>query len=234
MKSEMEKRLTILRSPPAADSDWLVSKSWADQYIPDIEKVVQKALPKLIVSRIEASSKNDDQLKAIDYIIHIQNDQGKFGCRIRNEEAWERYRDFTFRALRYSGVETELSKIEKGELRWYLYAWGNGISFLGWAILDLDRCRHKLRPLGTWQRNKDYSSAFICIRPEKLSDAIIDCSFSISANFPGACAKCGAACHVINDPEFPGWTRRTCGHGYIKIDDPWLMSHPECYLIQNP
>jgi len=119
-------------------TDWQRDKRWADQHLPEIERVIRSVAADII--SIDVASDLADQSFATDYIVKVA--AGDVACRIRRWQHWLRFHDFTLRCWRPSGVETEFAKIRKGYGRWYLYAWAKpDLAFGAWVVVDLDKLR---------------------------------------------------------------------------------------------
>ena len=92
---------------------WEERKGWADEFLPDIKRVVKMVAGDII--SVEIATDAADQTQATDYVVTVQS--GEIGCRIRNWDYWQRYGDLTFRCRLASGAKTEVAKIMAGHCR---------------------------------------------------------------------------------------------------------------------
>ena len=114
--------------------DWEKDKAWADQYLPEIERLVRQVAGHIVEIRLGTDA--EDMTQATDYVVEVSS--GAIACRIRRDTA---YRDLTIRASRPTGARTELEKIREGWGRWYLYMWVSGSDVEEWMFVDLDKLR---------------------------------------------------------------------------------------------
>lgn len=117
--------------------DWLDDREWADAFWPEIERVIRGVAGD--IADVRLASVDEDRKSATDYIVTVSS--GDIACRIRRKGKWKGFGDFTVRAWRKSGHETELAKLQRGFGRWYLYAWAENEHFGAWIFLDLDVLR---------------------------------------------------------------------------------------------
>jgi hypothetical protein len=116
-------------------------RRWADQYIPEIKRIVGPHL--LIESPFEVDTK-----QAADLITLRVKDM-TIACRVRGREYLGRYGwQFTLRLKRDSGAPTELEKIRDGWGHWMFYAFATSnddykAGFARWFLIDL----------GVWRLN---------------------------------------------------------------------------------
>lgn len=117
-----------------------VERDWerANAYFPAIEKILRSIAGHFLI--IEVADMDADMKRATDYMLRV--DGGDMAVRVRTPSYKDRYRDWTIRASRASGAETELSKLRDGHGRWYFYGWGKSSTELAdWVLIDLDAVR---------------------------------------------------------------------------------------------
>jgi hypothetical protein len=141
------------------------SKADADRYVPDIKRVLADVF--IVAAPIERDMRENTDLVVLTVAPHT------VACRVRTADKFlAKYPyDVTFRALRPSGAETELAKVEAGWGDYMFYGFGRGTEVVRWVLLDLDELRRQmiLEPdwYRTWSRlrqpNHDGSSAFCCL-----------------------------------------------------------------------
>jgi hypothetical protein len=138
---------------------------YADQYIPEIQRLVRLALIKR--ASIEPAPFHLDVKEATDLIV-MRTGELRIAARIRRPEYLARYRlQFTIRSARLLGNETELSKIEKGFADWMFYGFGGEGKLVQWVILDLDVFRREWMGEGRekikyrWVSNNDREKTFL-------------------------------------------------------------------------
>jgi hypothetical protein len=114
-------------------------KSWSDLWIRDIKRIVGPYL--LSVSPIEV-----DRHLAADFVL-LSASPLTIGARIRRPGYVERYPfDFTLRAWRDSGAETEEEKVLKGlcDLMFYGHASPELDRIVRWWLLDMNVFRDEI------------------------------------------------------------------------------------------
>ena len=141
-----------------------VRRDWtrADAYFPAIERILKSIAGHFLA--IEAADPDADVRRATDYVLKIEGSD--MAVRVRGPGYGARYRDWTIRAGRASGAETELSKLRRGCGRWYLYGWGDGrADLIDWVLIDLDAVRASGILDMDWRaiRNRDGVTEFIAI-----------------------------------------------------------------------
>lgn len=152
---------------------YLVDRKWADRFIPQIRGILQKV--GWIVLNIEVSSQEDDNKRAVDILLKV--DTGHIACRIRGAE-YASYHDLTIRARRKNGVMTELEKLRKRTVRWYLYCYTDEAdqNIAEWYLIDI----FKMLDLGLLdstnptlgeKENKDGVTSFVHIPLEELTNS---------------------------------------------------------------
>jgi hypothetical protein len=148
--------------------NWIEDKSWADRFLPTITEVLRLYFGDK--AEIKIAPELEDCTEATDYI--VTTGKVTIACRIRMPDC--RYRDFTIRSWRQSGVQTELEKLRKGFADYYLYAWSrNNLTFDGGFILvDMNKVRSRRILDGTYpfKKNPDGISGFISIPLKFLLD----------------------------------------------------------------
>lgn len=114
---------------------WQSDKTWADAYMPAVRAIVG---PRLLVD----APLERDQKEATDLIVLRARDM-TIGVRMRRPGYAGRYPgQFTIRAHRDSGAETELKKIVNGWGDWLFYGHaGDNAQIPEWLLVDLHALR---------------------------------------------------------------------------------------------
>jgi hypothetical protein len=110
-----------------------LDRRWSDKYLRAIRLAVG---PHLLT---ESSFATDTQ-RATD-MVALTVEPRHIACRVRRHEYLNRYsHEFTVRAARDSGAETELSKVLDGHADWMFYGFAtpDDIGIALWYLLDLD------------------------------------------------------------------------------------------------
>jgi hypothetical protein len=119
-------------------------RSWSDQYHKQVRAVIG-------FFNTEVADKYTDCQLATDYRVNGRD----VACRLRRSQYASKYPDqFTLRAARDSGQETELSKVLKGKSDWMLYGFVQNGKLADWKIIDLAVFRQTL--------NSDYGVLVDC------------------------------------------------------------------------
>jgi len=151
---------------------WEVDKKWADTYFPEVKQIIRRVSHKII--SIEVAPPAKDMKFATDYLIKVET--GTIACRLRRYYYFERFGDLTFRSMRISGIETELSKLKKNYVRYYLYGWVKSNKITTWIFFDIKEAN--LRGLfdRDWNENinHDGQTAFISIPVKEFFCCAID------------------------------------------------------------
>jgi hypothetical protein len=116
-----------------------LDREWSDKYLHAIRLAVG---PHLLT---ESSFATDTQ-RATD-MVALTVQPRHIACRVRRHEYVTRYpAEFTVRAARDSGTETELSKIMDGHADWMFYGFASpeSVGICLWYLLDLDVFRETL------------------------------------------------------------------------------------------
>lgn len=120
-------------------------REWSDRFIPQIKSIVGPLL-------LSESPLEIDQKQAADLIVMRGRDM-TIGCRVRRFGYAKKYgSQFTIRAARESGAETELSKITNGWGDWLFYGHSDepGETIESWMVVDLAAWRaHLIRDKGS-------------------------------------------------------------------------------------
>lgn len=149
---------------------WQRDKAWSDNFLPEIKSILGRHL-------IGEAPEVEDQQRNTDLIV-LRMEAVRIGCRVRSFDYWLRYPDeFTVRAGRPSGVDTELAKIVSGWGDYFFYGFADrqSQSLHAWTLgsLHVFRLWHSrqlargLRPWAT-QNNVDGSSSFCAFRVNLL------------------------------------------------------------------
>jgi hypothetical protein len=143
---------------------WESDKSWSDQFLPELKRILGEHL-------IGEPPVVEDQKRNTDLIV-LHMDAVRIAARVRNFYALERWpNEFTIRAGRPSGAKTELAKIIEGWGDYLIYAFvaQDNSRLAAWHLLDLSGFRlwhsrymatHKGSQPGKPQKNTDGSSDF--------------------------------------------------------------------------
>jgi len=136
--------------------DW----NWADGYMPELRRIL--ILNALSFVSIQIASYEQDVKKATDMLLTVS---GNKSIAVRLRRANYAYRDLTLRCHRASGVETELSKIQRGSGDFYLYGWTDHFAIAEWMFVDLDQLRSSGLLNREWKviQNIDGITSFIAI-----------------------------------------------------------------------
>lgn len=154
---------------------------WQSQFLPEIRRVVGPLL-------LEPAPLDLDMKEATDLLVLRARDM-RIGCRMRRVGYAERYGyEFTIRARRDSGAETELSKITEGWGDWLFYGhagnqWGE---IARWMLVDLHAWRaHMIRsgrkagnPQNMPNGDGTYFKAFDVRRFPERPPILVSCSFA--------------------------------------------------------
>lgn len=111
-------------------------RSWSDRFIPEIKRIVGPLL-------MDATPDEIDQTQAADLMVFTARDM-RIAARVRRPGFADRYLyEFTIRARRDSGAETELSKIVNGWGDWLFYGHSDQAEtgFALWWLIDLHAFR---------------------------------------------------------------------------------------------
>lgn len=144
------------------DSRFNQQKAWADNYIPEVNRVVRKIAGKIL--DIDVADPQRDRLEGIDYEVKVVG--GSIACRIRRADRYG-FRDLTITVSKPSGITPEVEKIRNGSVRWYLYAWAAEGHFVDWMFVDLDKVRALSlieRSIDRGRKHRDpEGGVFVCI-----------------------------------------------------------------------
>jgi hypothetical protein len=126
-------------------SAYVRDRAWSERFIPDIKNIVG---PRLLV----AADHHRDTKQATDLLIFVARDM-RIAARVRRPGIADRYPwDFTIRAKRDTGAETELAKIVAGFGDWMFYGHADDAecSISRWLLIDLHRWRtwREIRRIG--------------------------------------------------------------------------------------
>lgn len=148
---------------------------WQRGLIPDIKRV--------LANYLIAEAPADEDMRHNTDLIVLKLDTIRVACRVRTNGYLQRYPDeFTIRASRPSGAETELSKMLAGwgDYIFYGFASPDGTQLAAWMLGDLKvfRLWHSRelwagRKPGKPQRNGDGSSSFHAYRISDLPDEFV-------------------------------------------------------------
>jgi hypothetical protein len=122
---------------------YTTDREWSDQFIPQLKQIVGPLL-------LDVAPISMDQQFNTDLIV-LQARNLQIACRVRRFDGNVRpewLRQFTIRASRDSGAETEASKIANGYGHWLVYGWAKSAGFIDpWVVINLDSLRfHRDNP----------------------------------------------------------------------------------------
>jgi hypothetical protein len=148
---------------------------WQRGLIPEIKRILANYL-------IAEAPAAEDMQHNTDLIV-LRLDTVRVACRIRRYEYLATYGDqFTIRASRPSGADTELAKVLSGwgDYLFYGFASADAAEFAAWMLGDLSTFRlwhhrqlYKRRDPGEVRRNGDGSSNFVAYRIDDLPDEFV-------------------------------------------------------------
>jgi hypothetical protein len=148
---------------------------WQRGLIPEVKRILANYL-------IAEAPVEEDQRRNTDLIV-LKLDTVRVACRLRRHAYLARYGgEFTIRASRPSGAETELSKMLSGwgDYLFYGFASAEGDRLAAWVLGDLKEFRvwhHRElwsgRKPGQQQQNGDGSSGFHAYRIGDLPDKFV-------------------------------------------------------------
>jgi hypothetical protein len=155
---------------PSAERDF----DYQRRFIPAMKRIIAEHL------LVEAPAE-EDALRNSDLIVLGLPNQLRVACRVRKYEYLARYGDeFTLRASRGSGVQTELQKVLNGWGTHLLYGFAapdESAELVQWVLGDLDVFRgwywdeclaRDFEPPGIRRLNQDGSSTFLAFRIGEL------------------------------------------------------------------
>lgn len=109
-------------------------RAWADRFIPQLKMIAGAAL-------LRTAEPIDDTRRATDLIwLSMGGGEGRIACRMRRFEHLASYgHEFTIRARRDNGAETELAKLAHGEGDYLIYAFADAEErrLAAWLVGDL-------------------------------------------------------------------------------------------------
>lgn len=148
---------------------------WQRGLIPDVKRVCANYL-------IGEAPMEEDMRHNTDLIV-LKLDPIRVACRLRKHTYLTRYpNEFTIRASRPSGAQTELAKVLSGwgDYIFYGFAAANSAALAAWFLGDLKVFRlwhHQQLQAGrqpsTRQRNKDGSSDFCAYQIDDLPETFV-------------------------------------------------------------
>lgn len=157
-------------------SQWNDDKEWADQFMPEIKRILGLYV-------IGPAPDEDDRERNTDLIV-LNLRPCRIACRIRKYKHLAEYGDqFTIRSGRPNGRKTELTKIIEGwgEFLFYGFADRDDFRLAHWTIADLNVFRIGLLRLilqhhkmpGIQKGNLDGSSTFHAFRWIDFPDIVV-------------------------------------------------------------
>lgn len=153
--------------------NWVSDKRWSDRFLPEVKRILGEHL-------IGAAPEEEDQRHNTDLIV-LRLEAVRVACRIRKHDYFTRYpHEFTIRAGRPSGVETELTKIIRGWGNYFFYGFSDQQQsrLQAWLLGDLNEFRLWLWRQQTsgqckWTKrtNTDGSSTFYAFDTRMMPDS---------------------------------------------------------------
>jgi hypothetical protein len=152
--------------------DYSTDRKWADKFLPTMKRAIADVL-------IQPAPDVEDMHRNTDLIV-LRVESLRVACRVRRYSYFVRYPDeFTIRAGRPNGHETELSKLISGYGDYFLYGFANEdeTDLHAWRIIDLRVFRlwynrqlalNRGRLPGQRQENGDASSWFYAFNVSQL------------------------------------------------------------------
>lgn len=149
---------------------------WQRNYLPAMKRIIGENL-------VGEAPSLDDQERNTDLIV-LRLEAVRIACRVRRYEQIRYASEFTIRASRPSGADTELAKLISGWGNYILYGFAEaeGCELAAWVLGDLNvfrlwRARYAQqyagKEPGMAQRNHDGSSAFRAYRIDSLPAAFV-------------------------------------------------------------
>ncbi|MFZ3166331.1 MAG: hypothetical protein WA130_01865 [Candidatus Methanoperedens sp.] len=110
---------------------------WQKLYFPQIYEIIKNNITFII--KVEPSSLIEDMKDGFDFVVNIEGGN-KIAVRLRRQDCCP-YRDFTIRSHVPSGKETELQKIKKNDVDYYLYGWVKDNIITEYVFLNINSMR---------------------------------------------------------------------------------------------
>lgn len=128
-------------------SGYATDREWSDKRIPALKAVVGPLL-------LTEAPLDVDRKQATDLII-FQAHSVMIAARVRRPGFADRYPwEFTIRAGRANGVQTELDKIQQGFAQWMVYAHADdALGLARWFVINLDAFRYHMSREG-WRSSE--------------------------------------------------------------------------------
>lgn len=160
---------------------WEDDKRWSDKFLHQMKGLIGQAL-------ICAAPDVEDRERNTDLIV-LKLDSVRIACRVRRHKYLPYSSQFTLRAGRPSGNETELSKVITGWGNYLFYGFANEqeTAIEQWFLGDLSRFRiwhsrklayNKGNPPGIKKANGDSSSWFYAFESRQIPGFIVASSLS--------------------------------------------------------
>ena len=157
--------------------DWKEDKRWSDRFLDEIKGILGRHL-------IGEATEEEDAKHNTDLIV-LHMEAVRIACRVRRSEYHARFGgEFTIRADRPSGVDSELSKVIAGWGQYIFYAFANEAETAldAWILGNLNVFRlwvmrhmagHNGRMPGTHCKNGDGSSSFFSFRVDAIPSTFL-------------------------------------------------------------
>lgn len=166
-------------------ADYQNDRKWSDGFIPALKRVVADIL-------IQPAPDAEDMQRNTDLIV-FRVATLRVACRVRRYSYFAKWpQEFTIRAERHNGSNTELAKLISGYGDYFVYAFANAdnTDLIAWRVIDLSVFRlwfnrqlaqNKGRTPGKLQRNGDGSSDFLAFNVSELPAEAIVCAYGFDA-----------------------------------------------------
>ncbi|HYP25029.1 MAG TPA: hypothetical protein VEV43_15785 [Actinomycetota bacterium] len=115
-------------------NDFERNKAWADGHRAEIQKVLRQVAARHL--EVDTSSFERDTQDAIDYEVAMR--ERNVACRVRHVTSCGGLRELTL-GTSLRGSWSEVMKLAKGHVDWYLYAWSDDDRFVDWMVVDVPR-----------------------------------------------------------------------------------------------
>jgi len=126
------------------------------KFMPDINKIIKDNfwLFPIDITNIELSTSEEDTKESFDL---IYKSRIEISIRIRNNEYFKTFCDFTIRNKAQYGGKTEIDKLTEGKGSIYLYAWKSVDNRIlqSWILININKIRNDLLTNGKQRYNKD-------------------------------------------------------------------------------
>lgn len=198
------------------------NRQFADSWSEALSNIILKHVDKIV--SIKPAGATIDKTQATDFTVSTKNGN-TIAARIRRDVA-KRFRDFTIRA-KCAGEVTELDKLQRGFVDYYLYAWTDRGTIDDWILVNVQRAVDagvfaKERHLTV---NKDGTTGFVAVPLSELRDAsaviaecypppkALWCAHGRCEFLDGRCVRCKRCAKCPED----SWVMGHGSHGPAKV-----------------